>query len=524
MKRYFYYVFIIALIAIFLVLLMVGHAKWFIGLIAILALVYLYDITQSKHTLLRNFPVLGHFRYFFEFIRPEIHQYFIASDTDELPFNRDTRTAIYERAKNISCVQPFGTDLDVYQEGFEWTLHSLVPVKPTEKAAWITIGGDQCSQPYKASRLNISAMSFGALSKHAILALNKGAKLGGFYHNTGEGGLSEYHLDGGGDLVYQVGTGYFGCRNSDGTFSPEVFQEKAAHEQVRMIEIKLSQGAKPAHGGILPGDKLTEEIARIRMVPMGQDVISPPAHSTFSTPEGLLQFVQQLRKLSGYKPVGFKLCVGKRSDFLSICKAMIKTGITPDFITVDGAEGGTGAAPQEFSNSIGLPLKEGLHFVHSALTGCGLRNKMKLICSGKIASGFDMIRVMTLGADLCNCARPMMMALGCLQSRQCHANTCPVGVTTQNKRLYKNLVVEEKKIRVYNFHKNTIKNYLEVLGAMGLDFPEDIHPRLLMRRISDSKIHSYNTIYKMLDEDCLAKGEVPDSWKPFWNSASAEKF
>ena len=524
MRRYFYYASAIVLATIFLLLLMIGEAKWFICVIIIIAGVYLYDTLQTKHTLLKNFPVIGHFRYFFESIRPEIHQYFIASDTDELPFNRDTRSAIYARAKNHSAVQPFGTDHNLYEEGAEWVVHSLAPVEASVEAAWVTIGGEECKQPYKASRLNISAMSFGALSKHAIIALNKGAKLGGFYHNTGEGGLSEYHQAGGGDLVFQIGTGYFGCRNKDGTFSSDAFKEKATLTQVKMIEIKLSQGAKPAHGGILPAAKLSEEIAQIRMVSMGQDVISPPKHTEFSTPEGLLTFVQRLRQLSGGKPTGFKLCVGRRSEFLSICKAMIKTGITPDFITIDGAEGGTGAAPQEFSNSIGLPLKEGLHFVHSALIGCGLRNKMRIICSGKIASGFDMIRVMALGADACNAARPMMMALGCLQSKQCHANTCPVGVATQNKRLYKNLVIEDKKERVNNYHRNTIKNYLEILGAVGLSVPDDIHPDLVMRRVSDVKINSYNTIYRLLSDGCLARGEVPEAWAYHWDAAAAEHF
>ena len=524
MRQYYYYAFAVFLLLIFLLLRMNHHSQWFIGVLIVVAVIFLYDISQRKHTLLRNFPIIGHIRYFFEFIRPEIHQYFIASDTEELPFNRDTRTTIYERAKKQSANQPYGTNHDLYEEGMEWALHSIAPKKPSKEAARVTIGNKQCSQPYRASRLNISGMSFGSLSKNAIIALNRGAGLGGFYHNTGEGGLSDHHLSGGGDLVWQIGTGYFGCRHEDGTFAPDTFAEKANLPSVKMIEIKLSQGAKPAHGGILPAKKLTREIAHIRMVPMGKDVLSPPGHSAFSNPVEMMKFISLLRQLSNGKPVGFKLCVGKRSEFLGLCKAMLKTGIVPDFITIDGAEGGTGAAPQEFSNSIGLPLKEGLHFVHSALTGCGLRDKICLIASGKIATGFDIIRAVALGADLCNAARPMMMALGCLQSRQCHANNCPVGVATQNPRLYKNLIIEEKYHRVNNFHQATMENFMEILGAMGLTHPDEIYSGLIMRRISDFKINSYNSIYRLLKTNCLAKGEIPEAWKFHWNKASADEF
>ena len=372
----------------------------------------IYDYFQKNRAVLRNFPIAGHFRYFFEAIRPEIAQYFIESDTEGKPFSRDQRSVVYQRAKGVRDTVPFGTLYDVYEVGYEWVNHSLSPLhlKPAEMR--VTVGGADCTQPYSASRFNISAMSFGSLSKNAVLALNKGAKTGNFAHNTGEGGLSPYHLQGGGDLIWQIGTGYFGCRTSEGNFCPDTFAKKATLSNVKMIEIKLSQGAKPGHGGILPAAKLTREIAEIRDVPMGKDVLSPPAHTAFSTPVELIEFVAKLRELSGNKPVGFKLCVGKRREFLAICKAMVKTGISPDFIAVDGGEGGTGAAPLEFTNHMGAPLIEGLIFVHNALVGFCLRDKICIIASGKVITGFGMVKRLALGADICSSARGMMMALG----------------------------------------------------------------------------------------------------------------
>lgn len=388
---------------------------------------------------------MGHVRYFLEFIRPEIQQYFIATDESELPYNRETRSLIYERAKNTRDTIPFGTERDILSVGYTWALHSLAPKHASEVEARIIVGGPDCLQPYKASRLNISGMSFGALSGKAIMTMNKGALIGGFYQSTGEGGLSPYHLQGG-DLVFQIGTAYFGCRTPEGEFDEKEFAVEANRNEVKMIEIKLSQGAKPSHGGILPAAKLTEEIAKARKVPMGKDVLSPIAHTAFTTPVGLVQFIKKLRDISGGKPVGFKLCVGRRDEFFAICKAMLETKIFPDFITVDGAEGGTGAAPVEYTNFIGTPLEAGLVFIHNALVGINVRDKIRIICSGKVANGFDILTNIALGADMCNAARAMMLATGCLQTKQCNANTCPTGITTQNKRLQYGLVVDEKNI------------------------------------------------------------------------------
>jgi len=389
---------------------------WLLLVIGPLILLGLYDVIQTRHALLRIYPVIGHGRYVMEDVRPEIQQYFVESNINGTPFSREFRSIIYQRAKGDLDTRAFGTQRNVNRVGYEWMNHSLAP-KPVEKVEHrVSIAGDDCTQPYEASHLNISAMSFGSLSRNAILALNSGAQIGGFAHNTGEGGLSQYHLEPGGDLIWQIGTGYFGCRNRNGQFDADKFKERSRHTAVKMIEIKLSQGAKPAHGGILPKEKLTPEIAEIRGVSLGHDVISPPTHSTFSTPVGLLEYVKQLRELSGGKPTGFKLCIGYRSEFLAICKAMLETGILPDFITVDGAEGGTGAAPLELTNSVGMPMRDGLRFVHNALQGTGLRSKIRIIAAGKIVTAFHMFRTIALGADLCNVARPMMIALGCIQS------------------------------------------------------------------------------------------------------------
>jgi len=483
-----------------------------------------YDYFQREHAILRNFPIIGHFRYMLETIRPEISQYFIETETSGVPFSREQRSVVYQRSKRELDTVPFGTIKDVYATGYEWVNHSLSPLHLKPEGLRTTVGGPDCTQPYQASILNISAMSFGALSNNAILALNHGAKINNFAHNTGEGGLSPYHLQGGGDLIWQIGTAYFGCRTPEGKFCPETFAQQAVIPSVKMIEIKLSQGAKPGHGGILPAAKLTKEIAEIRHVPMGHDVVSPPAHSAFSTPVELLEFVAQLRKLSGGKPVGFKLCVGKRREFLAICKAMVKTGILPDFITVDGGEGGTGAAPLEFTNSIGAPLMESLIFVHNALVGFSVRDKIRVIASGKVTTGFDMIKRLALGADMCNAARAMMLALGCIQARRCNSNECPVGVATQNKQLVEGLVVSEKSKRVANYHREMCGSVCDMIGAMGIDTPRALRPWHIMRRTSPTEIKHYGEIYEFLHEGDLLREPLPDGYERAFRAASADTF
>jgi len=471
------------------------------------------DVCQERHAIKRNFPVIGRLRFLLESIRPEINQYFVESDIDGTPFNRIKRSNIYQRAKRELNTHPFGTKKDVYAVGYEWINHSLSPQTPSADAARILVGGPDCTQPYLASRFNISAMSYGALSKNAILALNKGAKAGGFAHNTGEGGLSPHHLEAGGDLIWQIGTGYFSCRNLDGSFCDTAFTEKAANSSIKMIEVKLSQGAKPGHGGILPKEKITPEIAAIRLVGTDQDVVSPPAHTAFNTPIGLLEFVARLRQLSGGKPVGFKLCLGNHHEFLAICKAMIETNILPDFITLDGGEGGTGAAPLEFSDSVGTPLEDALVFVHNALVGFNVRDKIRLIVSGKITTGFDIISKLALGADMCNSARGMMFALGCIQALQCHANTCPTGVATQNPELVKGLVVEHKWQRVKNFHEATLHNFLELLGAAGLSTPYELKPYHIQRRISATEVRNLSEIYEYIEPGVLLGSKLPAAFR-----------
>lgn len=483
-----------------------------------------YDMLQPKHAILRNFPVLGHFRYLFEMIRPEIYQYFVESDTDGVPFGRDERSLVYQRAKEVRDTVPFGTKEDIYQTGYEWVNHSMAPLHNFPASMRVTIGGSECKHPYSASLLNISAMSYGSLSKNAILALSQGAKLGNFAHNTGEGGISPYHKEGGADLIWQIGTGYFGCRTEDGGFDERLFSEKSGSEQVKMIELKISQGAKPGHGGILPAAKLTEEIANIRHVPMGQDVNSPPGHRVFQTPIELLEFIARLRELSGHKPVGFKLCVGKRREFLAVCKAMVQTGITPDFITVDGGEGGTGAAPLEFSNHIGAPLVEGLIFVHNALIGYDQRDKIKVLASGKVTSGFALLKRLALGADACYSARGMMLALGCIQALKCNSNHCPVGVATTNPNLMAGLVPEQKSTRVNHFHRETIESLCEMLGALGLRSPEELRPWHVMHRTSPTQTKHYAELYDFLEPGELLRTPLPPDYERACNSASAETF
>lgn len=460
-------------------------------------LVGISDILQKKHTIQRNFPVIGHFRYWLENFRPEIQQYFVETDMEGTPINRIFRSLIYSRAKNQNDTAPFGTKSDVYRVGYECMTHSMYPKhhEEVEQHPRVLFGGKECKQPYNASILNISAMSFGALSKNAVIALSKGAKLGGFAHNTGEGGLSPYHIEGGGDLIWQVGTGYFGCRTVDGNFCPDTFQKNALHENVKMIEIKLSQGAKPGHGGILPAAKNTEEIANIRGVKPFTDILSPPYHTTFNNAEGLMHFVKQLRDLSGGKPVGFKLCVGSREEFTEVCEAMKKTQILPDFITVDGGEGGTGAAPVEFSNSMGLPLREGLAFVVDSLKKYHFKDEIRVIASGKVFTAFHILRLIALGADTVNSARAMMMAIGCIQALQCNTNTCPVGVATQDKNLMKGLDINDKYVRVANFHKKTIESFTEMLAAAGLNNASQIQRKHIIHRLGPNNLVTYQELY-----------------------------
>lgn len=482
------------------------------------------DMTQTKQAIKRNFPLVGHARYLLELIRPEINQYFVESNSDGRPFSRNDRSVIYQRAKGELDTLPFGTQRDVYATGYEWINHSLAPVHPDESCSRVTVGGPDCKQPYLASVFNVSGMSYGSLSKNAVRALNTGAKMGGFAHNTGEGGLSPYHLEPGGDLIWQIGTGYFSCRNASGNFDENLFATKAALPNVKMVEIKLSQGAKPGHGGILPAQKLTREIIEIRGVEPGKDVISPPAHTAFSTPTELLQFLKRMRDASGGKPVGFKLCVGKRHEFLGIIKAMMATGITPDFITVDGGEGGTGAAPIEFSDSIGTPLNEGLSFVHNALVATELRDRIRLIASGKVNAGFTMATKFALGADMCSAARAMMFAIGCIQALRCNSNECPTGVATQKPELVQGLHVGDKSLRVMRYHRETVKSFFEVLGAAGLQNPQELKPWFIMKRVSAMEIRSYAEIYPQLKPGQLFTSPETSGMSRAWEHASATAF
>jgi glutamate synthase domain-containing protein 2 len=449
-------------------------------IIIILILVGFYNANQPKHAILRNFPVLGYFRYFFETISPEIQQYFIERNTDGKPFSRNQRSLVYQRAKNIDATTPFGTQLELNNADYEGIKHAMFPKKVNEELPRVLVGGPDCKQPYLASILNISAMSFGSLSENAIKALNIGAKKGNFYHNTGEGGLTEFHLQGG-DITWQIGTGYFGCRNEDGTFSEENFAAKANLPAVKMIEIKLSQGAKPGHGGVLPAAKNTEQIAKIRGVKPFTTILSPPSHTAFTDAKGLVNFIATLRKLSNGKPIGFKLCIGDTADFEVVCQAMIDQNIYPDFITVDGAEGGTGAAPLEFADGVGMPLEPALIFVNKTLQNFKIRDKIRLICSGKIISGYAILRAIALGADMCNSARGFMFSLGCIQALKCNNNECPTGVATQNKMLMKGLVVTDKSDRVYHFHKNTLHAANELLAAAGKNNFNEVDINIFMR-------------------------------------------
>ena len=500
------------------------HWWWPLVVFLPLALLGIYDYSQKRHSLLRNFPILGRMRYFLEGLGAPLHQYIIESNQDGKPFNRDWRALMYQRAKGIEAKKPFGTEQDVYRTNYTWLDHSMIPKPVAEADPRITIGGPDCKKPYSASVFNISAMSFGSLGPNAVEALNTGAKMGNFCHCTGEGGISIYHRKPGGDLNWQIGSGYFGCRGEDGSFDPDLFAEQAPDDQIKMIEIKLSQGAKPGHGGILPGAKVTPEIAEARRVPVGQTCDSPAFHKAFSTPIGLLEFVAKLRELSGGKPVGFKLCLGHPWEFMAICKAMLKTEITPDFIVVDGAEGGTGAAPLELTDNVGTPLREGLVFVQNALVGSGLRDRVKIGVSGKIVSPGIMAAAMAIGADYANSARGFMFALGCLQTQRCHSNECPVGVATQDAKLQKALVVEDKARRVYQYHEGTIDVLKEIVAAAGLDHPSELIPEYIKQRVGPTEVKSLEEVYEFLQPGELVAGTDHPIFARYWNWATAESF
>lgn len=489
-----------------------------------LLLIGIHDLVQTRHSVLRNYPILGHFRFMFEAIRPELRQYIVESETEEIPFSRAQRSIVYQRAKNAMDSRAFGTELRVNDAGHEWINHSLAPSTIADQNFRILIGAKR-PQPYSLSVFNISAMSFGALSANAIRALNSGAKMGGFAHDTGEGSLSAYHKEFGGDLIWEIGSGYFGCRNADGSFSPELFTRQATDPQVKMIEIKLSQGAKPGHGGVLPAAKITPEIAATRGVPMGQDCVSPAAHSEFSTPVGLLAFIDRLRNLSGGKPTGFKLCIGAPWEFLAIAKAMMETGILPDFIVIDGAEGGTGAAPLEFVDHVGMPLQEGLLLVHNTLKGLNLRDQIKLGASGKLITAFDIARTLAIGADWVNSARGFMFAVGCIQAQACNTGRCPTGVATQDKNRQKALVVPDKAERVYNFHRNTLHALKELLQASGLHHPSELRPYHIMRRISAFEVQPLSRLLPYIEDgDLLANIYRHPLFEHWWPLATSQSF
>lgn len=487
----------------------------------------LYDMYQSRHTIRRNFPLLGRMRYLLEELGPEMRQYFIETDTEGKPFDRLQRSMVYQRSKKETSTKPFGTQLNVYDVGYEWINHSMkaIPFSQTNENPRVKIGSSQCQKPYNASLFNISAMSYGSLSKNAILALNSGAKQGGFFHNTGEGGLSPYHLQEGGDVVWNIGTGYFSTRDENGNFSVTEFEKRAQLDNVKMIEIKFSQGAKPGHGGILPKEKVTDEIAAIRLVSKGKDIVSPPTHSAFTTPLELIDFVKLLRSHSGGKPIGIKICIGNKSEFISICKAMVETKTYLDFITVDGGEGGTGAAPPEYSDHVGMPLRDALAFVYDCLNGFGLKEEIKIIASGKVISGFDIVRCLSIGADLCNSARGMMFALGCIQALECHANTCPTGIATQNPKLTKGLVPEEKSTRVARYQHETVKSAVELMASAGLKHPDEVTRDVVTTRVERNVVETFAQTFPELQTGCLLQEHtVPKDFLYFWKKASVEKF
>lgn len=482
-----------------------------------------HDLTQKRHTILRIYPVIGHMRYLLEGLRPELQQYFIERNWDGRPFNRDIRSIVYERAKGIHGEQAFGTERDVNRAGYEYLVHSIHPVPVPESPPRVTVGGPDCSRPYSMSLLNVSAMSFGALSANAVRALNKGAQMGGFAQDTGEGSLTPYHEEMGGDLIWELGTGYFGSRTDDGRLDEDIFREKSGLDQVKCISVKLSQGAKPGIGGVLPGPKVSAEIAEIRGVPEGEKCVSPAAHTMFDTPAGLIEFLARLRELSGGKPVGFKLCVGNRVEVLSLCKAMLEVGTAPDFIVVDGSEGGTGAAPLEFEDHMGMPLTQGLMTVHNALVGTGLRGRIRLGASGKVAAGNDIVKRLIQGADFTNSARAMMMAVGCIQAQRCHTGRCPTGVTTQDPFRQRGLVVEDKSVRVKQYQEGTVAEAVKLMAAMGVSDPSELQPWMLRRNLSQTANASYAELYQWLKPDQLL-ADPPEDWAAPWAAATADSF
>jgi len=531
---------VLGLLASLFSLLVFGTGGTLAALLLILVGVGIFDLTQNKRSILRNYPVIGHFRYMLEYVRPEMRQYFLESDNEAAPFSRAQRSLVYQRAKGDSDKRPFGTLLDVHAKGYEWINHSMAPsvVPSHDFRLWIggtpeqaaQRGGDTglCTQPYHASVFNISAMSFGSLSANAILALNAGAKRGGFAHDTGEGSISEHHRRHGGDLIWEIGSGYFGCRNDDGSFNADRFAKNACEPQVKMIEIKLSQGAKPGHGGVLPGPKVTPEIAAARGIPVGVECVSPASHSAFSTPLELMEFITRLRTLSGGKPTGFKLCIGHPWEWFAIVKAMLATGVTPDFIVVDGAEGGTGAAPVEFTDHVGSPLQEGLLLVHNTLRGVGLRERIRIGCAGKVISAFDIGRMMAIGADWCNSARGFMFALGCLQAQTCHTGNCPTGVTTQDPLRQQSLVVPDKTQRVFNYHEMTLHALKEMVQAAGLLHPGQITAHHIVRRSSDDKVRSLaQSVLTQMHDGALLQPDLtglPLIYRQSWPQARSQSF
>lgn len=511
--------------AVSVLLLVLTGPWWWIAVVIFGALlaVAIFDVVQKKHSILRNYPVLGHMRYALEYIRPELQQYFIERNYDGRPYDRDTRSIIYERAKGTNQEQAFGTERDVNEVGYEYLVHSTAPLEPPADPPKVRIGGPDCTQPYDMALLNVSAMSFGAISSNAVLAMNKGAAMGGFAHDTGEGGLTEYHLRNGGDLVWELGSGYFGARTKDGQFDPKMYEEKAAHDSVKCLSLKLSQGAKPGIGGVLPAGKVTAEIAQARHVPEGEKCVSPAAHKVFSTPRELVGFMTTMRELGKGKPVGFKLCVGSRTDVLALCKAMVAEGVTPDFIIVDGAEGGTGAAPMEYEDHMGTPLTEGLMMLHNALVGTGLRDRIRIGASGKVATGTDIIKRIIQGADYTNAARAMMMATGCIQSQRCHTNECPVGVATQDPRRARALDVADKSLRVQRFQEATVQEAARMMASMGVSGPTHLAPHMLRRRLNPMNTRSYADLYNWLEPGELL-AQAPVDWADDWAQANADSF
>lgn len=490
--------------------------------LVVIAAVAVHDVVQTRHSVLRNYPVLGHLRYLLEALRPELQQYFIERNFDGRPFDRDVRSLIYERAKGTNAEQSFGTERDLDADGYEYLVHSVAPVEPPSTPARVRVGGPDCTRPYEMSLLNVSSMSFGALSGSALSALNAGAARGGFAHDTGEGGLTPYHL-GGADVIWEIGSGYFGCRTSDGRFDPDQFAEKAADDAVKCVSLKLSQGAKPGIGGVLPAAKVTAEIARYRGVPQGEKCVSPAGHSAFSTPRELIRFVAQMRELAGGKPIGFKLCVGSRVELLAICKAMLDEQVTPDFIIVDGSEGGTAAAPLEYEDHVGLPLTDGLMTVHNALVGVGLRDRIRIGASGKVATGTDIVKRLIQGADYTNSARAMMMAIGCIQSQRCHTNHCPVGVATQDPARARALDVTDKSARVQRYQEATVDEAMRIMASMGVTDPADLRPWMLRKRLGPVSQQSYAEIYEWLEPGELV-ADTPASWAEDWLLADPDSF